>query len=123
MDLTLHKPGDHNFIRSTGPEGITVTETLYRDSLVLSADDLLADWPVHSMADLDEERIRPVIEMNPEVVILGTGREQAFPPPRLAMKFYEKGIGLEAMTTEAACRTFNVLVSENRKVVAALIVD
>ena len=52
MDLTLHKPGDHHFIRSVGPEGITVTDTLYTSSLVLSADELLPDWPVRSVAEL-----------------------------------------------------------------------
>jgi uncharacterized protein len=61
--------------------------------------------------------------MEPEVVLLGTGRKQAFPAPRLLKTFYQRGIGFEAMTTEAACRTFNVLVSEGRTAVAALIID
>jgi uncharacterized protein len=123
MDLTLHKPGDHHFIRSVGPEGITVTDTLYTSSLVLSADELLPDWPVRSVAELTEAHLEAALEMGPEIVILGTGRKQAFPPPKVMLMFYEKGIGFEAMTTEAACRTFNVLLSENRKAVAALIVS
>jgi uncharacterized protein len=123
MDLTLHKPGDHHFIRSVGPEGITVTDTLYTSSLVLSADELLPDWPVRSVAELTEAQLEAALEMGPEIVILGTGRKQAFPPPKVMLMFYEKGIGFEAMTTEAACRTFNVLLSENRKAVAALIVS
>lgn len=123
MDLTLHKPGDHHFIRSVGPEGITVTDTLYTKSLVLSADDLLPDWPVRSVAELTEAHLEAALEMDPEIVILGTGKKQAFPPPKFMVMFYEKGIGFEAMTTEAACRTFNVLLSENRKAVAALIVS
>lgn len=123
MDLTLHKPGDHHFIRSVGPEGITVTDTLYTSSLVLSADELLPDWPVRSVAELTEAQLEAALEMGPEIVILGTGRKQAFPPPKVMVMFYEKGIGFEAMTTEAACRTFNVLLSENRKAVAALIVS
>lgn len=123
MDLTLHKPGDHHFIRSVGPEGITVTDTLYTSSLVLSADELLPDWPVRSVAELTEAHFEAALEMGPEIVILGTGRKQAFPPPKVMLMFYEKGIGFEAMTTEAACRTFNVLLSENRKAVAALIVS
>ena len=123
MDLTLHKPGDHHFIRSVGPEGITVTDTLYTSSLVLSADELLPDWPVRSVAELTEAHFEAALEMGPEIVILGTGRKQAFPPPKVMVMFYEKGIGFEAMTTEAACRTFNVLLSENRKAVAALIVS
>ena len=121
MELTLHKPGDHLFIRSCGPEGITVTDTLYPNSLVLSAEALLNDWPVRAVAELEDTHLQPIFELQPEVVLLGTGARQEFPDPRLAMNFYERGVGFEAMTTEAACRTFNVLVSESRKVVAALI--
>jgi uncharacterized protein len=123
MELTLHKPGDHHFIRSFDARGVTVTDTLYRASLVLSADRLVSDWPVRSVADLSEDHLETVLEMEPEVVLLGTGRKQAFPAPRLLSAFYERGIGFEAMTTEAACRTFNVLVSEGRTAVAALIID
>lgn len=121
MDLTLHKPGDHLYIRSVSKEGITVADTLYDNSLVLSRETLLAPWPVTSVDDLEEQHLAQVFDLEPEVVLLGTGAKQAFPPPRLVMKFYEKGVGFEAMTTEAACRTFNVLVSEERNVVAALI--
>ena len=121
MDLTLHRPGEHNFVRSVSSQGIRVVDTLYTDSLVLSASSIVPGWPVDSLQALDEEHLLPIFELDPEVVLLGTGPQQAFPPPRLAMKFYEKGIGLEAMTTEAACRTFNVLVSEGRNVAAALI--
>lgn len=123
MELTLHKPGDHNYIRSGGPRGVMVVDTLYRNSLLLSVDCLVTGWPVRSMDELDEERIQPIFDLEPEIVILGTGEKQAFPPPRLLVNFYEKGIGIEAMTTEAACRTFNVLISENRNAVAALIIS
>lgn len=122
MDLTLHKPGEHNFIRSAGEEGVTVGDTLHHSSLVLSAESFLPDWPVRSVRELEEKHLAPIFEMSPEVVILGTGTTQVFPPPQIVMKFYERGIGFEAMTTEAACRTFNVLASEERNAVAALII-
>ena len=122
MDLTLHKPGEHNYIRSAGMEGITVGDTLHRSSLVLSTESIVPDWPVRSVSELEEKHLAPIFDLSPEVVILGTGSTQVFPPPQLVMKFYEKGIGFEAMTTEAACRTFNVLVSEERNAVAALII-
>ena len=121
MELTLHKPGNHNFIRSFSAEGIRVVDTLYRGSLVLSAEALRDDWRVESLSELTVEDLEPVFELNPEVVLLGTGARQAFPSPEIMMAFYSRGIGLESMTTEAACRTFNVLVSEDRNVVAALI--
>ena len=122
MDLTLHGHGEHLFIRSASQEGVTVTDTLHKTSLVLSPKTLITDWPVGSVDELEESHLAPVLDLAPEVVILGTGATQAFPSPQLVMKFYEKGIGFEAMTTEAACRTFNVLVSEERNVVAALII-
>lgn len=123
MDLTLHRPADPYFIRSFNQDGITVTDTLYRNSLVLSGETLVEDWPVESARELGERELEPIFELRPEIVILGTGKRHVFPDPRLMVKFYERGIGLEAMTTPAACRTFNVLRSENRKVVAALIQD
>ena len=122
MDLTLHRPGEHLFIRSASQEGVTVNDTRYIASRCLSPETGRTDWPVQSVDDLQENHLAPVLDLDPEIVILGTGATQSFPPPQLVMKFYEKGIGFEAMTTEAACRTFNVLVSEERKVVAALII-
>ena len=121
MDLTLHKPGDHNFIRSVNEQGVVVTDTLYSQSLVISKDRLVRDWPVHALGDLEQSHLEPIFELEPEIVLLGTGSTQGFLPPRLLMAFYEKNIGIEAMTTEAACRTFNVLLSEERNAVAALI--
>jgi len=121
MELTLHKPGDHNFIRSVGHDGITVKDALYRDSLIVSAGKLISNWPVRSMDDITAAHFQVVMEMEPEVVLLGTGKQQAFLPPEIMMAFYSQGIGVEAMTTEAACRTFNVLLSEDRNAVAALI--
>jgi uncharacterized protein len=121
MELTLHKPGDHNFIRSVGRDGITIKDNIYRDSLIVSADALISDWPVRSVDDITAAHFQVVMEMTPEVVLLGTGKRQAFLPPEIMMSFYSKGIGVEAMTTEAACRTFNVLLSEDRNAVAALI--
>ena len=123
MDLTLHRPGEHYYIRSLEKDGIRVSDDLHRESLVLSAETLLPGWPVRSMEELSEIQLQPIFDLAPEVVILGTGKKQAFPQPGLVMKFYERGIGFEAMTTEAACRTFNVLVSERRNVVAALILE
>ncbi|MBT8050977.1 MAG: Xcc1710-like domain-containing protein [Xanthomonadales bacterium] len=123
MDLTLHKPDDTYFVRSFGPEGITVTNTVYPYSLVLSGEKLVSDWPVRSVDALDESHLEPILALEPEIVVLGTGAEHVFPEPKLLMRFYERGIGLETMTTPAACRTFNVLLSEKRNVVAALIQD
>ncbi|MBT8048126.1 MAG: Xcc1710-like domain-containing protein [Xanthomonadales bacterium] len=121
MDLNLEQPGDHLFIRSFSNEGIQVVDDVYVSSIILSARQVVADWPVSSVEQITAERLKAVLELDPEVVLIGTGTRQAFLPPELMMFFYSRNIGIEAMTTDAACRTFNVLVSESRRVVAALI--
>lgn len=121
MELTLDRPGDHYFIRSVSAEGIQVSDRLYPGPLVLSAVELLADWTVEQPQDLCEASLEPVFNLKPEIVLVGTGPEQVFPEGQLLMCFYRRQMGVEFMSTRAACRTFNVLVSEQRNVVAALL--
>jgi uncharacterized protein len=121
MDLTLEKPGDHLFIRSVSAQGIQVVNEFYNSSIIVSANRIIPDWPVKSIEDISERRLEKVLELQPEVVLIGTGARQVFLPPRQMMFFYSRNIGVEVMTTAAACRTFNVLVSESRNAVAALI--
>jgi len=121
MDLTLQNPGDHLFIRSVSDSGIQVVDDFYNSSIILSAHELIPDWPVKCVDDIEVQHLEKVLELKPEVVLIGTGSRQSFLPPALMMHFYERNVGVEVMTTDAACRTFNVLVSESRNVVAALI--
>lgn len=121
MELTLERPGDHLYIRSVSAEGVQVGDRLYPGPLILSASELLTDWPVRDLGELNEARLEPLFALAPEVVLLGTGPVQVFPPAELLMHFYGRNVGVEVMTTRAACRTFNILVSERRKVVAALL--
>ena len=121
MDLTLQNHGDHLFIRSVSEAGIQVVDDFYKTSIVLSAREIIPDWPVKSIDDFEQEHLERVLELNPEIVLIGTGNKQAFLPPELMMFFYQRNIGIEVMSTQAACRTFNVLVSESRNVAAALI--
>ena len=120
MDLTLQRPGDHLFIKAISDEGIQVGEQWYSGPLIISATSLVTDWDARSVEDLLPHSFDPIFELSPEVVLMGTGTRQYFPPMELMMEFYRRGIGAEVMSTTAACRTFNVLVSEQRLVVAAL---
>lgn len=120
VDLTLEQPGDHHFVRSLSETGIRIGDTYYRHSLVVTATRLITDWPPQRMGDLQAKHLDILVELEPEVVLIGTGARQHFLPPRDMFRFYGKGIGLEVMTTDAACRTFNVLVTEGRNVAAAL---
>jgi len=121
MDLTLERPGDHLFIRSVSPQGIQVVDDFYDSSIIVSAKQVIPDWPVNTVENITEEHLVKVLDLQPELVLIGTGAKQAFIPPRQLMFFYSRNVGVEVMTTDAACRTFNVLVSESRNVVAALI--
>jgi uncharacterized protein len=121
MELTREHPGKKIYVRAVGPGGITIAEDTYAGSVILSPETVDPDWPVESVADVSEETLQPIFDLSPEVVILGTGQTQRFLEPALMMNFHRQAIGIEIMNTQAACRTFNVLVMENRKVVAALL--
>ncbi|MEJ8567413.1 Mth938-like domain-containing protein [Elongatibacter sediminis] len=121
VDLTLERPGDHLFIRSVGEEGIQVVDDWHTRSIVVGVQRLIADWAPGSASDIEAEHLGIIFELQPEVVIVGTGQRQHFLAPELQMAFLGRGIGVEFMATRAACRTFNILVSEGRNAAAALI--
>lgn len=121
MDLTLQKPGDHLFIRAISEQGIRVTDAWYQGPLIISPSRLISDWAVTGAEDISELHLTPVFDLVPDIVLIGTGAQQFFLPAEVMMAFYRRGIGVEVMTTHAACRTFNVLALEGRRVAAALI--
>lgn len=121
VDLSLERPGNHHFVRALTEDRIRIADQWYSGSLVLAAQRLLPDWAPDTFTDITTEHFEPIFALEPDIVIIGTGKRQHFLPAELMMAFYGKGIGAEVMSTAAACRTFNVLVSEGRKVVAALL--
>ena len=84
-------------------------------------DRLITDWTPVNTDDLTADHFEELIEFEPEVVILGTGEHLHFPHPSVTAELLTQGIGVEVMDTSAACRTYNVLLSEGRQVVAALL--
>ncbi len=100
---------------------IIVNEIAYRQSLILSPSSIHSPWSVQSLAELDSSSMQIVLDMDPEVVLLGTGEHQRFPEVSIMALFGQRGIGLEVMNNGALCRTFNILVAEDRDVVAAII--
>jgi uncharacterized protein len=121
MEFNLEIPGNHYFIRSIGAQGIRINDDYYTDPFIVAVRRIVPEWPVHSVDDIDEAALQVIFELEPEVVLIGTGRHQVFLPPAVQMHFYRNGTGFEVMTTDAACRTFNVLAAEGRQVVAALL--
>ena len=104
-------------------DSVTVNETVYRDSLLLTASELRSPWPVSDLEQLDAASLAPVFDLAPEVVLLGTGMQQRFPGARVFALFGERGIGLEVMDNGALCRTFNILIAEDRAVAAAILIS
>lgn len=109
-----------NTIRAYSSSEIIVAERRITGSVVI-APDAIQPWPPASLDDLETIHFETLLAMKPEVVVIGTGETLAFPAPELAAVIQTRGIGLEVMATDAACRTFNILLSENRRVVAGLI--
>ena len=108
-------------ISSYSSDSVTVNEAICRQSLILSANEMICPWPVTALNQLNTESLAPVFAYHPEVVLLGTGGQQQFPDPKIFALFGERGIGLEVMDNGALCRTFNILVAEDRAVVAAIL--
>jgi len=108
-------------LTSYSEDSVSINETVYRQSLVLTSDSLLYPWPVNSLEQLCAELLVPIFDSKPAVVLLGTGPKQHFPEAKIFGLFGEQGIGLEVMDNGALCRTFNILVAEDRDVTAAII--
>jgi len=111
-----------NVIRSYARGELRVNDDVFHDSVIVATSRVRAEPALSDVSELVMEHADHVLEFDPELVLLGTGHRQAFPAAAFAARFLASGIGFEAMDTGAACRTFNVLVSEQRRVVALLIV-
>lgn len=121
MDLSLDHPGDYLFVRRVTERAITVIDRELTASFLLSPDRAVEQWPVTSAQALNDHHVESVLELKPEVVLLGTGTRQQFPPAVFMAGFLRKGIGIEVMDNAAAARTYDLLASEGRRVVAAFI--
>lgn len=119
--MKLHAEASAVRIASYGPGYFVVGDRTVRHSIILTFDGAIEPWAPAASADLDEDHLRALLLHRPEVALLGTGARQAFPPAGVLRPFAQSGLGLEVMDTPAACRTWNVLAAEGRKVVAGLL--
>jgi uncharacterized protein len=92
------------------------------DNVVLFRDEIQRDWHPADVDNPTSQDLADLIAAKPEVIIFGTGWQSRLPPRELVFTLARQGIGFEMMDTPAACRTFNVLVSEDRDVAAVLII-
>ncbi|GMR18839.1 MAG: Mth938-like domain-containing protein [Gammaproteobacteria bacterium] len=121
MKLHLDKPGAGKYLIDAYAHGqITINQTVYRSSLILTPDQINTDWPPASVGELETGHFDQLLQYNPEVIILGIGKRNRLLPPALIKTLITANIGFEIMDTAAACRTFNILAAEARTVVAGL---
>ncbi len=106
-----------------GDDYVEVNAVRYDHSIVVTPDREVEPWPVARFEDLTSEHFAGVAALGPELVVFGSGRKLRFPHPRLLAPLSNRGIGVETMDVQAACRTYNILMAEGRKVVAVLLVD
>jgi uncharacterized protein len=111
-----------NLFTGYGEGWVEVNRQRHGESLVVSGDRLNPSWPLRSVGEISGDHLAAILEMKPEVVLLGTGAKFEFPEPARLAPLHKAGIGVEVMDTPAACRTYNILLGEGRNVVAALIV-
>lgn len=122
MKFTQDRPaGDVNYIRAYGPGRINVNDRLLKVSLVLTPTMLIENWPPQRFEDITLQHLETALALEPEILLIGTGPSLQFPKAQIMAAIQQRGIGLEVLDTAAACRTYNVLVSENRNVVAVLL--
>ncbi|MFW0028875.1 MAG: Mth938-like domain-containing protein [Coxiella endosymbiont of Dermacentor nuttalli] len=123
MLLTEDISVEHYQIRAYDAVSVTINETLYTSSVIVSPSKLISDWKPKSLEELKSEHFQIVLSLNPDVVIFGTGKKFIFPVQEKLRLLFQKRIGIESMDTGAACRTYAALMSEGRKIVAALIIN
>ena len=122
MKLHLARPEGHNLFSGYGSGYVAINGTRYEHSLVVLPD-RLADWEPARFEDLTEPMFAELAALPLEILIVGTGAKLRFPSPALTRSLYEARIGVEVMDTQAACRTYNILLSEDRRVGAAILID
>ena len=120
MKFTLENSSNVNVIRSYSSEELRIGEHSIRSSCIVMADALITNWPPATLEELQVPHLEPILELRPELVLIGTGARQRFAPADIRAAFAGRGIGIESMDLGAACRTFNILVQEERRVAAAL---
>jgi uncharacterized protein len=112
-----------NTITGYGDGYVEINQNPYAHAVLLSSDGAISEWPVKSFEDLEVSHFAQMVDLKPELILIGTGSRQRFPKPELLKALIEAKIGFEIMDSQAACRTYNILVGEGRQVLLALIVE
>jgi uncharacterized protein len=122
MRFTQDSSSAANLVRAYASGELRVNDDVYRSAIIISASAIEAAPDIRGMEDIARLDPSRILALGPELVLLGTGPRQLFPAASFRAQFLSAGIGVEVMDTGAACRTFNLLVAEQRRVVALLMV-
>lgn len=121
MQLTTDTRTDVNVVLGYAASEVRLRDRVLRASAIVTRD-LIVEWPVPGLAGLTPAALDRVLALEPEIVLLSTGAVQRFPEPEAYAHVNARGIGFEVMAIGAACRTYNLLVADDRRVALALIV-
>lgn len=119
MKFTEELNTAHYRITGYGDSWVAVNQRTLNRSFLLGSQTLITDWQPDSLQALQAWHLEPLFAIGAEVILIGTGKNQALPSPDIWKALVQQGVGFEVMTTAAACRTYNVLLTEARRVAAA----
>ena len=123
MKLHADQPNALNTITAYGPGYIEINAVRHETPVLVMPEGEIRPWPAARFEDLTPEQFEGLLDLGPEVVLLGTGDKLRFPHPRLTAALARRHIGVDAMDLQAACRTYNILMAEGRKVAAVLLIE
>lgn len=123
MKLQAERLEGQNAISRHGADGVIVNGVEFRQSVIVPWRGPVLPWKVDGFAALTAAHFEELLALGPELVIFGSGPRLRFPHPSLTQVLVSRRIGVETMDTQAACRTYNVLLTESRSVIAALLFE
>ena len=122
MKIELDNALTHPYrINAYEPGSILIGNDRFVSSVIITPSNVVKNWQPQSFADIAPHHLDQILDMKPEVILLGTGRRQHFPESDFFLNITKLNIGTEVMDTGAACRSYNILLQEGRNVAAALL--
>jgi len=122
LKLHLESATAKNAITGYGEGYVMVNRQRFERSLVVLPERIISDWPATSFEALAPEHLAALAGLDREIILLGTGARLRFPRPEIMQSLIRSGVGVEVMDVQAACRTYNILLAEERRVAAALLI-
>lgn len=122
MQIVLENPDYAYVVRGADGASATVNDRVLDRSFIVAPDALVEEWQVHDITTMQPADLEPMFTLKPELIVLGCGNVQRFPPAAVMAACLTRGIGIETMTNAAAARTYNVLAGEGRRVAMGFVI-